>query len=108
MSAVLDLLTWIFLITGTFLGILGGIGMHRFPDFYSRLHAAGMTDTLCSAFFLFGLMLQAGFSLVSVKLLLIFALIYFASPTSTHSLAYAATHGGLPPRLEGGPDGQGQ
>lgn len=106
MSAVLDLLTWVCIIAGAFLGILGGIGMHRFPDFYSRLHAAGTTDTLCSVLFLFGLMLQAGLTLVSVKLFFIFALLYFASPTSTHSLANAAMHGGLSPRLDRGSEGR--
>lgn len=108
MSLVLDLLTWTFLTAGAFLGILGGVGMHRFPDFYSRLHAAGMTDTLCSALFLFGLMLQAGLSLVTVKLFFIFALLYFASPTSTHCVANAALHGGLVSRPDDDSKGQSQ
>jgi multicomponent Na+:H+ antiporter subunit G len=107
-SAVLDFLTWLCLMAGAFLGIVGGIGMHRFPDFYSRLHAAGTTDTLCSALFVVGLMLQAGFSLESVKLFFIFALLYFASPTSTHCVAYAALHGGLSPRVSRGPEERNQ
>ena len=93
MSAVLDLLTWVCIIAGAFLGILGGIGMHRFPDFYTRLHAAGTTDTLCAALFLLGLGLQAGLTLASFKLFLIFAFIFFTSPTASHSLANAAMLG---------------
>ena len=84
---------------GGLLGIVGGIGMHRFPDFYTRLHAAGTTDTLCAALFLFGLGLQIGLTLASLKLLLIFMFIYFTSPTASHSLANAAMIGGLKPVL---------
>lgn len=104
MSLVLDLLSWVLLTAGAVLGILGGWGMHRFPDFYSRLHAAGTTDTLCAALFLLGLVLQAGLSLVSVKLLLIFLFLYFTSPTASHSLAEAARLGGLEPDLKPGPE----
>lgn len=105
MSLLIDILSWALLTAGAFLGILGGIGMHRFPDFYSRLHAAGTTDTLCAALFLLGLVLQAGFSLVSVKLLMIFGFLYFTSPTAAHTLADAAMHGGVVPRLDRRPGG---
>ncbi len=108
MTLLLDALTWIFLGAGAFLGVLGGVGIHRFPDFYSRLHAAGTTDTLCAALFLFGLALQAGLSLASFKLFLIFAFLYFTSPTASHSLADAAMHGGLAPRLDRAPEGNAQ
>lgn len=94
-----DILSWVCLVLGGLLGIIGGIGMHRFPDFYTRLHAAGTTDTLCAAFFLLGLGFQAGLTLVSFKLLLIFTFIFFTSPTASHSLANAAILGGLKPRI---------
>jgi multicomponent Na+:H+ antiporter subunit G len=97
---VLELASWGCLLAGAFLSIIGGIGMHRFPDFYSRLHAAGTTDTLCAALILLGLALQAGVSLASFKLLLIFAFLLFTSPTATHALANAALHGGLKPKLD--------
>lgn len=94
-----EVLSWICLGLGSLIGIIGGVGILRFPDFYTRLHAAGITDTLCSALFLLGLMLQAGLTLASFKLLLIFAFIFFTSPTASHSLANAAMHGGLKPKL---------
>ena len=97
---ILDILSWIFLVAGGLLGIIGGIGMHRFPDFFTRLHAAGITDTLCAALILSGLGLQSGFSLVSFKLVLIFAFILFTSPTASHALANAALHGGVKPQLD--------
>ncbi|MEN8711770.1 MAG: monovalent cation/H(+) antiporter subunit G [Arenicellales bacterium] len=97
---ILDILSWVFLVAGGLLGIIGGIGIHRFPDFFTRLHAAGITDTLCAALILSGLGLQSGFSLVSFKLVLIFAFILFTSPTASHALANAALHGGVKPRLD--------
>ncbi|MGD8783191.1 MAG: monovalent cation/H(+) antiporter subunit G [Thioalkalispiraceae bacterium] len=96
---ILEILSWTCLVLGGLLGIIGGIGMHRFPDFYSRLHAAGTTDTLCAALFLVGLGFQAGLTLASLKLILIFVFIFFTSPTASHSLANAAMLGGLEPKL---------
>ena len=95
----LELLSWGCIVAGGLLGIIGGLGIHRFPDLFSRLHAAGTTDTLCAALFLLGLSLQAGLSLASVKLLLIFVFLLFTSPTASHALANAAWHGGLQPQL---------
>ncbi len=96
---IIDIISWLCLFAGGLLGIVGGIGIHRFPDFYSRLHAAGITDTLCAMLILFGLGLQAGFSLAAFKLLLIFVFLFFTSPTASHALANAGLHSGLKPRL---------
>jgi len=90
-----DIITWILLLTGCFLGITGAWGLIKFPDFYSRVHAASITDTLCAACFLVGLMFQAGFTLVSVKLLMVLVLLWVTSPTSSHALVKAAHHAGL-------------
>ena len=97
---IIDILSWICLLAGGALGIVGGIGIHRFPDFYSRLHAAGITDTLCATLVLLGLGLQAGWSLAAFKLALIFVFLFFTSPTASHALANAALHSGLQPKLD--------
>lgn len=97
---ILDILSWICLVTGGILGIVGGIGIHRFPDFYSRLHAAGITDTLCAMLILLGLGFQAGFGIATFKLILIFVFLFFTAPTATHALANAALHRGLKPQLD--------
>ena len=97
---IIDILSWICLVTGGALGIVGGIGIHRFPDFYSRLHAAGITDTLCAMLILLGLGLQAGWSIAAFKLALIFVFLFFTSPTASHALANAALHSGLQPKLD--------
>lgn len=96
----IEIISWFFIVSGALLGVAGGIGIHRFPDFYSRLHAAGITDTLCAAMFLIGLALQTGLSIASLKLLLIFIFLFFSSPTATHALANAALLGGLKPALD--------
>ena len=95
---IMETLSWVCLLLGAVLGMVGGIGMHRFPDFYTRLHAASITDTLCAALFLLGLGFQAGLSLAALKLCLIFIFIFITSPTASHSLANAAMHGGLQPK----------
>lgn len=97
---ILEYLSWILIIAGALLGIVGGIGIHRFPDFYSRLHAAGITDTLCAGLFLLGLGLQSGLTLDTFKLFLIFIFFFFTSPTATHALAKAALIGKLKPLLD--------
>lgn len=94
---ILDILSWITISVGCLLGIVGGIGLIRFPDFYSRLHAAGITDTLCASLILLGLGLQSGLSFESLKLFLIYAFLFFTSPTSSYSLGNGAWQSGVKP-----------
>lgn len=77
----------------------GAIGVVRLPDFYTRLHAAGMTDTLGAELVLLGLAVQAGFTLLSAKILLVGFLLFLTSPVATHSIAHAAHAAGLKPLL---------
>jgi multicomponent Na+:H+ antiporter subunit G len=98
MAVVADVITWICILAGGFCGLVSGIGMVRgLPDLFSRMHAAGISDTLAAGLILIGLTFQAGFTIVTIKLLMILVLILFTSPTSTHALAKAALHGGLKP-----------
>ena len=99
MDIALDVLSWAFLLLGGFFGLVGGIGLIRLPDVYTRMHAAGLADTLGMGLILLGLGLQSGLSLVSVKLVLIFVFMVFTNPTATHALAKAALRSGLKPRL---------
>lgn len=94
---LLDILSWMFLVGGVVISIIGGIGMLRLPDLFSRMHAAGMIDTLGAGLILVGLMLQGGGALVTIKLIAILLFIFFTSPTATHALAKAALHGGVKP-----------
>ncbi|MBT3346022.1 MAG: monovalent cation/H(+) antiporter subunit G [Gemmatimonadetes bacterium] len=96
----IDIASWAVLMLGAFFCLIGGIGLHRLPDFFSRLHGAGITDTLGAGLVLFGLMLQAGWTLITVKLLFILAILWLTSPTSTHAIAKAARMAGLEPMLD--------
>jgi multicomponent Na+:H+ antiporter subunit G len=97
MAQALDILSWIFLSTGSFFVIVGGIGLLRLPDFYTRIHAASVTDTVGSWLVVIGLMLQAGLSLVTVKLILVLIFLVMTSPLASHALAKAAYSHGLKP-----------
>ncbi len=97
---VLDIITWVFLILGSFFAIVGGIGIVRLPEFYSRLHGGGITDTLGAGLIVTGLLFQGGLSLTTVKLLMILFFLMVTSPTSCHALAKSALTQGLKPVLE--------
>ena len=99
MKLAVDLLSWACLVGGGFFCVVGALGLLRMPDFYTRMHAASVIETLGAGFILLGCMLQAGASLVTVKLLFMGLLIFFASPTATHALAAAARARGLEPLL---------
>ena len=101
MGILLDALTWAFILGGSFFAVVGGLGIIRMPDLYTRLHAAGVTDTMGAGLVLVGLMLYAGLSLVTVKLGMILVLLWLTSPVSTYALARAALNGGLEPYRSG-------
>ena len=97
MSAVVDLLSWACLLAGGIFSVIGAIGLIRMPSLFTRLHAASVTDTLGAGLILLGLVLQAGLTLVTLKLAVLGLLIVFASPTATHALAKAALARGVDP-----------
>ena len=97
MSLLFDAASTVFLLTGAFFVLVGAIGVYRLPDFYTRLHGAGITDTLGAGLVLVGLAIQAGLTLATVKLLMILVFLLITSPTSCHALAQAARANGLEP-----------
>ena len=101
MDLALELLTWLSFLIGSFFLIAGGVGLIRFPDFYTRMHAAGMTDTLGAALLLLGMVLQSGDVLTAIKLIMIGFFIFFTGPTATYAIAHAAFTRGLKPILHG-------
>ena len=82
--------------SGVFFLFMGALGMIRFPDFYTRMHAAGKCETLGSLLLLTGLAWAEGFTLSSVKLLVIALFIFVTSPTATHAIARAAYRNRVP------------
>lgn len=99
MDTLLNISSTLFLLIGSFLCISGGVGILRFPDFYTRMHAVGVAETLATAMILIGLMLQNPDGLVIVKLMIILLMTLFISPTASHALAKAAVHNNLMPGL---------
>ncbi|MEZ4586773.1 MAG: monovalent cation/H(+) antiporter subunit G [Gemmatimonadales bacterium] len=94
---VLDVLAWVLVGGGVFFVVVGAVGLVRMPDVYTRLHAAGMTDTVGAAGILLGLALESGLTLVTARLLLILAFLLLTSPIGTHALARAARAGRVEP-----------
>lgn len=99
MSALLDALSWVVLASGGVFCVIGAVGLIRMPDFYTRAHAASVIETLGAGLVLLGLLLQAGWTLSAVKVLMLGLLIIFASPTATHALTRAALLRGVKPLL---------
>lgn len=97
MTLVAAILAGVLFAAGAAFVLIGSFGLWRLPDFYTRLHAAGITDTLGVSLMLVGMMVLAGWTLVSVKLLFILLLILLTSPTATHAVANAAFTVGLRP-----------
>ena len=99
MSAFLELLSGLCLLLGGALCITGGVGLLRMPDFFSRVHAAGVTETLAAPLLLIGLMLEMELSLDTVKVIMILLLVLATNPTATHAMAKATLHGGQRPMV---------
>jgi multicomponent Na+:H+ antiporter subunit G len=98
MDFVIDLLSWACILTGGAFLLTGGIGILRMPDFYTRVHAASLMDTMGAGMILVGLIFQTGFTLGSVKILLVLLFLILTGPVSTHALAGAALTAGLRPK----------
>jgi multicomponent Na+:H+ antiporter subunit G len=81
---------------GVFFLVMGAVGILRFPDFYTRMHAAGKCDTLGSLLIVTGLALHTGFTLTSAKIIAIAVFIFLTSPTATHAIARAALKNKIP------------
>jgi multicomponent Na+:H+ antiporter subunit G len=94
-----EFISGLLLAAGSLFLLVGAVGVLRFPDFYTRLHPAGITDTAGAGLIVAGLVVLAGFTLISAKLLIVLAFVVFTSPISCHATARAARAAGLKPLL---------
>ncbi len=97
MELMIDIVSWIMFIGGSVFLLIGAIGMIRLPDMFSRMHGAGIIDTMGAVMLFSGMMLQAGMTFVTIKIFLIVLFLMFTSPTTTHALARAARAAGQKP-----------
>lgn len=99
----INIIVIILISLGLFFFLATTIGLLRFPDFYTRMHAAGKGDTISSLIFLLGLAVynlhhfSAASILVSVKIMMIFVFIFMASPTATHAIIDAGYESNISP-----------
>lgn len=77
----------VFISLGAFLIIISNIGVIRFPNFYTRLHASGIIDSSGATFLLLGFAWQAEFSINTIKILLLILIIWVANSTNSYILA---------------------
>jgi multicomponent Na+:H+ antiporter subunit G len=99
MEILRDAFGWILVLGGCFFTVVGAFGLIRLPDVYSRIHSAGIVDSVGAGLILIGLTLYGGLTIVTVKLLLILAFIFFTSPTACNALANAMHSAGVRPLL---------
>ena len=99
-AQILHIVSWFLLVGGALVCLIGAIGMHRMPDLYTRMHAVSVIDGLGAGMLLVGMALQVGFTLDALKLLVVLALLLFASPIAAHALARGALHRGVRPLLD--------
>lgn len=104
LELVLDYATWACLMLGSAFIFIGALGIMRLPDVFTRMHGAGIIDTLGTGLILLGLMFQIDHALIAVKLVLIGLFIYFTSPTTSFALARAICNAGFKPWLPEGSD----
>lgn len=95
-------------IVGSAIAVLGGavivlaaLGMLRMPDLFTRIHAAGVVDSLGAFLVLVGLAVASGVNTASARLLMILAFLWITTPTACHALAkIARAKGMLPPERD--------
>ncbi len=99
MTLMVDLASWALILLGSFFTIVGALGLLRMPDEFTRMHVAGLIDPLGAGLLIAGMILQAGFTLVTLKLLVLLALLFFTVPVVLHALAQVCLHEGVQPLL---------
>jgi multicomponent Na+:H+ antiporter subunit G len=98
MTLLIDILSWACILGGSFFLIVSAIGILRFPDFWSRLHAASVGESGGMILLILGMCLQSGLTLITVKLIAIGIFVFITGPTATHAVANAALVTGWRPK----------
>jgi len=94
-----DIFAVILIIGGLFFFFTSTVGLLRFPDLYTRMHATGKGDTLAVLLITVGAMVHHGLNMNSAKIMLIALFVFIANPTATHAIGRAAFRCGIKPWL---------
>ncbi|HUH06515.1 MAG TPA: monovalent cation/H(+) antiporter subunit G [Egibacteraceae bacterium] len=89
-----DLVFSIVLLTGVVLGLLAGVGLHRFPDVFARMHAATKPSTLGLVLVVAAVAARLDDSSDTAKLLVVIILQFLTAPVGAHMVARAAHRAG--------------
>lgn len=99
MAGMFDMVAGLLLAAGSFFYLVGAFGLVRMPEIFTRIHAASVMETLGAGLILLGMMVTAGWSLDTAKLVIILAILLYTGPVATHALARAALTAGVVPQL---------
>ncbi len=95
-NLIIDIASWVLIIGGAGFTLIGTFGLLRFGDFWSRMHAVSVSESGGAFLLLAGMALQAGFVLVTLKLVVIGVFLFITGPSATHAIANAALVRGSP------------
>jgi multicomponent Na+:H+ antiporter subunit G len=98
LNLVVEIFSWVAILLGSAFMVIGAIGTLRFPDFWSRVHAVSVADSAGMLLLTLGMCIQGGFTLVTVKLIIIGIFLFITGPTATHAVANAALVSGFLPK----------
>lgn len=88
-------ITVVFMAAGLFFMAVSVSGVIRFPDFFSRLHAIGLGQSLGIGFCCIGLFIYQGLNITGIKILLVLVVSMLAGPIGTHIIDRVAYREGL-------------
>ena len=95
LALLVDIVSGVLMLSGAACVIIGGIGIIRMPDLFTRMHASSLTDTMATLALFSGMMLQTGLTLATIKLFAIMVFLLLTGPTATYALANAALMAGM-------------
>ena len=83
---MIEILSWIFAALGSIFVVIGSVGLLRMPNFETRAHTASLVDVLGASLIVIAVILQYGWSIVSLKLIFIILFLVITSPVAIHAL----------------------
>jgi multicomponent Na+:H+ antiporter subunit G len=101
-----EIATTVLLALGCVVSLTGAYGLLRMPDFYTRLHTAGKTDSLGQFLIFLGLVFVTPDLLTQFKLVMVAMILMIAAPTATHAITKAAHLHHLRPWTKSDPGGE--